>query len=255
MEDAILSMLQGSLGDYADLGHVDASEFPVTLRNVRLREDVINRELDADGSQPFELSSGTIGEVTVSPGWMGTVDVQATNISLQFAVNPMKAMQAAPPARRPQGRSSRGMQLPADEAPRGFRSAGAVPASAMAVGGGGRPRFCSQHNSPASRPKGPMLERSCQACGEGHSSNYLQFAVCPTCSARRGQCMVCGTTDLKGARSAGPIIVSPPTQDEDSGGDSFEALRHFFGFGPFSACGMDATNEEFEFTNAQPVSA
>mmetsp|Transcript_23759 Transcript_23759/g.54886 ORF Transcript_23759/g.54886 Transcript_23759/m.54886 type:complete len:229 (+) Transcript_23759:97-783(+) len=228
MEDAILSMLQGSLADYADLGHVDASEFPVTLRNVRLKQDAINRELDADGSQPLELSSGTIGEVTVSPGWMGTLDIYATNVSLQFAVNPMKAMQ----------QRSRGLP----EAPRGAMR----PPNAVAAG---RPRFCSQHNSPASRPKGPTFERPCQVCGEAHSTNFLQFAVCPMCSQRRGQCMVCGTCDLPGARSAGQ------PDNQEPGGDSFEALRQFFGFGPFGACGTDTTNEELEFTTAHPVSA
>ena len=36
-----------------------------------------------------------IGHITITPGWMGTVEVVATNIVLNLAFSPMKAMNNA----------------------------------------------------------------------------------------------------------------------------------------------------------------
>ncbi|CAE7310572.1 unnamed protein product [Symbiodinium natans] len=96
MEAAIRGLLESSFGDYVEgLDRASAGSFPMTLKDLKIKEAAVQEELDEDGNFPFDLSSGRIGQITVSPGWMGTVEVVATGIVLNFSFSPMKAMNNA----------------------------------------------------------------------------------------------------------------------------------------------------------------
>eukprot|EP00439_Symbiodinium_sp_Y106_P069252 s474_g11.t2 len=96
MEAAIRRLLESTFGEFVEgMDRASASSFPMTLQDLNLKEKAIQEELDEDGNFPFDLTSGRIGQVTVSPGWMGNVEVVATGIVLNFTFSPMKAMNNA----------------------------------------------------------------------------------------------------------------------------------------------------------------
>eukprot|EP00928_Gymnodinium_smaydae_P006218 TRINITY_DN12178_c0_g1_i1.p1 TRINITY_DN12178_c0_g1~~TRINITY_DN12178_c0_g1_i1.p1 ORF type:complete len:675 (+),score=162.55 TRINITY_DN12178_c0_g1_i1:110-2026(+) len=98
-------------------------------------------------------------------------------------------------------------------------------------------RFCRDHNSSEKRPK---VEASLKKCGECEAellTNYFCMAVCPSCSAKNAQCLICGQAteiaiprnEAKQPSSSGPAweadFGSAPVGDLLSGGDVVEAPK------------------------------
>mmetsp|Transcript_50349 Transcript_50349/g.145134 ORF Transcript_50349/g.145134 Transcript_50349/m.145134 type:complete len:130 (-) Transcript_50349:5-394(-) len=97
MEAALQKFLQNSLGEYISGGlSVDASRFPLTLKNLRLNERKIQAEIDDDGGgvTPFQLSSGAIGSISVDPGWM-CVEIRITDLVLNLSFSASRAVRWA----------------------------------------------------------------------------------------------------------------------------------------------------------------
>merc|ERR1719262_365882 len=56
------------------------------------------------------------------------------------------------------------------------------------------PRYCSAHDTRSKRPKGEPRYRQCSACTMLIETNCVDFSLCPTCSQRNHQCMICGSS-------------------------------------------------------------
>jgi len=192
MEAALRTMLQNSFGEYVEgLDKAQGASFPLVLRDLKLKEAKIQQELDeGDGNFPFDITSGRVGSITVSPGWMGTVEVKASNIVLNFAFAPMKAMNKAMnrkdddseddepvPQHRLQG-------MPMQQ----MKQRGPPPAPAAPV----PPRYCSKHGTSEQRVKIEPRMVECASCHTTVQTNYSEFTLCPACSEREQKCMLCG---------------------------------------------------------------
>jgi len=95
MEAALSSLLQSILGSYVTgLEHFSA-EFPLTLRDLTLKEQQINKELAAGGAFPFDIANGKIGHVSVTPSWNGGVELALNNLVVNFNFNTFRAMKGA----------------------------------------------------------------------------------------------------------------------------------------------------------------
>lgn len=194
MEAALRHMLQTSFGEYVEgLDKAQGASFPLVLKDLKLKEQKIQEELDeGDGNFPFDITSGKVGSITVSPGWMGTVEVTASNIVLNFAFAPMKAMNKAMnrknededeeddepvPQHRLQGMPMQQMQ-----------QRGPPPAPAAPV----PPRYCTMHGTSEQRVKIEPRMVECASCHTTVQTNYSEFTLCPACSEREQRCMLCG---------------------------------------------------------------
>lgn len=183
-------LLQKSLGDYVagGLGSIDASRFPLTLKDLTLNEKKIQEDMDEDGGSPFQLSSGTIGAISVNPGWLGSVEVCATNVVLNFSFSAVRAMNWALKPEEPEDVD------PVNSAEDAAAAAPPVPVPAPSAGPVA-PRFCSCHNSSEKRVK--MMEPKFQECTSCHISvqtSYADFVLCPVCSDRQQRCLICGSS-------------------------------------------------------------
>jgi len=215
MEAALRSMLQTTFGEYVDgLDKAQGASFPLVLKDLKLREKKIQQEMDdGDGNLPFDITGGKIGSITISPGWMGNVEVTASNIVLNFAFAPMKAMNKAMnrkddsddeddetvPQQRAQGMPARQVQQRAPP-----------PAPAAPV----PPRYCTRHGTSEQRVKVEPRMVECESCHTTVQTNYSEFTLCPTCSDREQRCMLCGC----GAPNAGNYVpattVTPQPPNE-----------------------------------------
>lgn len=73
-------------------------------------------------------------------------------------------------------------------------------------------RYCSAHSWTEKRPKTEPRLRECTGCHIHIQTNYLDFALCPPCSEKRDQCMICGASASE-ARSYMPAPL--PVKAED----------------------------------------
>merc|ERR1719253_2063613 len=95
MEAALRSILKDTLGEYVKgraLEKSDLSSFPLVLRDLQLNEKKVQEEFDELRESAVQLTSGKIGTVKVTPSWLGTVDVLATNIELTFSFSATQAL-------------------------------------------------------------------------------------------------------------------------------------------------------------------
>merc|ERR1719171_1277776 len=94
MEAALRNVLKESLGDYVKRGleKADLGTFPLVLRDLHLNEKKLQEEFDENRDSAVQLTAGKIGHVKVTPSWMGTVEVFATNIELSFSFSPTQAL-------------------------------------------------------------------------------------------------------------------------------------------------------------------
>mmetsp|Transcript_94508 Transcript_94508/g.148765 ORF Transcript_94508/g.148765 Transcript_94508/m.148765 type:complete len:375 (-) Transcript_94508:136-1260(-) len=180
MEAALRSLLKDTLGDYVKKGleRADTSSFPLVLRDLQLNEKKVQQEFDEDGTSAISLTSGKIGSIKVTPGWMGTVEVLATNIELSFAFSATKAM-----ANAMKGNDDVGDYQAEEVAPQ----VAAAPPPPCA------PRFCCNHDSSDKRVKCEPVSRACKSCGMEVVSSYKDFQLCPPCSDKEQRCLICGT--------------------------------------------------------------
>lgn len=173
-------MLEHSFGEYVEgLDRVEASSLPLTLRDLKLKEKKIQEDMDEDGSTPFDFKDGKIGSITLKPGWMGSVEVVATNIVLNLAFNPMKAMRRAMGPEDPQG----GPPSPQNRD---------MPPMQMQPPPPRPPRYCANHDTSEKRIKGEPRERECMGCHIKLQTSYTEFSLCPNCSDGQQRCMICG---------------------------------------------------------------
>jgi len=210
MESALKGILQRSFGEYVSgFDRMDASSFPLTLRDLQLKEKKIQEELDEDGSFPFDLNTGRIGSITVKPGWMGSVEICATNVVLNLTFSPKKAlmnsMRKEDPGdpHSPVQRDLPPMQPPAP-----------VP-----------PRYCPNHDSSEKRPKTEPRFQECQVCQQRIQTNYADFSLCPPCSESTKRCMICGAN----APHAGNYVPANTVEAANNAGRGIN--------GPNGGCG------------------
>jgi hypothetical protein len=173
MEAALRKVLHETFGEYAQgLENVDCSRMPLVLNNLKLKEKVINEAME---DSPFDFKDGLIGQVQVSAGWMGGIEVKATGIALNLAFNPMKAMRNAMKPEEP--------DYEEEYCPPQVPQAPAAPVP---------PRFCPNHDSSEKRSKGEPREQECKNCHIRLQTSYTDFSLCPPCSERQRRCMICG---------------------------------------------------------------
>jgi len=56
----------------------------------------------------------------------------------------------------------------------------------------GAPKYCAKHNDTTKRKKTKPQNLPCGLCKSVIQTNYVEFAICPTCSERDHRCMCCG---------------------------------------------------------------
>jgi len=189
MEAALRSLLESTFGDYVDgLQNTNGASFPLTMKDLRLKEKKIQEELDEDGGFPFDITDGRIGAIKVTPGWMGTVEIVATNIVLNFSFSPMKAMNQALKGDE-DGSQEEQMHAPGRQHPaHPGMPMRASPVQAAPVA----PRYCTKHGSSEQRVKVEPRMVECTVCHTKVQTNYEEFTMCPQCSDREQRCMLCG---------------------------------------------------------------
>lgn len=216
MEAALRSMLQTTFGEYVDgLDKAQGASFPLVLKDLKLKAKKIQEEMDdGDGNLPFDITGGKVGSITVSPGWMGNVEVVASNIVLNFAFAPMKAMNKAMnrksdedeednepvPQQQIQGRSMQQMQAQCSPPP--------APAAPVP------PRYCTRHGTSEQRVKVEPRMVECGSCRTTVQTNYSEFTLCPGCSDREQRCMLCGCSAPNAGNymPATTVTVQPPSE-------------------------------------------
>lgn len=167
---------------------LDASGFPLTLRNLKLKEKRVNEDLE---DTPFELSSGTIGSLSLNAGWMGELTVAASNINLKLQFNPAKAAKLL---------MSKGQDVPDDDIFLTGQYAPPRPPPNVP------PRFCPNHDTSQKRPKREPYVQTCMNCGMSMQTSYCDVQLCPPCSEMEKKCMICA----KPAGKAGTYM--PPAE-------------------------------------------
>eukprot|EP00928_Gymnodinium_smaydae_P054549 TRINITY_DN382_c0_g1_i1.p1 TRINITY_DN382_c0_g1~~TRINITY_DN382_c0_g1_i1.p1 ORF type:complete len:423 (-),score=91.52 TRINITY_DN382_c0_g1_i1:92-1255(-) len=182
MEAKLKEVLQNTFGEYVrGLDKVDV-QFPLVLNNLQLKEKEIQDAIDENGNFPFDITDGRIGQITVKPGWMGSIEVCATNVVLNMSFSAVKAMKRAMRPEEPEE----------EEEAVGHGYPGYPPPQMMAPAAPIAPRFCCNHDASEKRVKGEPMERECRGCKVRLQTSYADFAYCPACSERLRSCMICG---------------------------------------------------------------
>eukprot|EP00931_Biecheleriopsis_adriatica_P120573 TRINITY_DN9569_c0_g1_i1.p1 TRINITY_DN9569_c0_g1~~TRINITY_DN9569_c0_g1_i1.p1 ORF type:complete len:446 (+),score=106.14 TRINITY_DN9569_c0_g1_i1:67-1404(+) len=198
------------------LHRLDCSEFPLTLRNLKIKEQKIKEEMDDDGA--FEFAGGTIGSVRMNMSWSGEVEVVADQVRLNFSFHPMKWMRKKwYPEEAEDAEEDDENQVPLDvqkklsQVPPGAGNASqqAGLAAAAAAAAAVPPRFCHLHDSSDKRTKGEPHSFECGSCGQTVKTNYVESALCPACSDREKRCMCCGGP-ADGQPGVAPGQMPPP---------------------------------------------
>mmetsp|Transcript_15372 Transcript_15372/g.27443 ORF Transcript_15372/g.27443 Transcript_15372/m.27443 type:complete len:373 (+) Transcript_15372:158-1276(+) len=204
MESAMRSVIKTMFEEYAyNLDKsLDASGFPITLRNLRLKEKRVNEDLE---DTPFELSKGTIGSVSLTAGWMGELTVAASNIKLDLSFNPAKAAKLL---------MSKGQEVPDDDIFLTGQHAPPQPPPNVP------PRFCFNHDTSEKRPKREPYVQTCMICGMSMQTSYCDVQLCPPCSEKEKKCMICGKqagragTYMPPAELGGKPLMGSPDRDQ-----------------------------------------
>lgn len=205
MEAALQHVLHTSVGDYVTGLENTQGGFPLTLNNLRLKEKKIQEEMDESGECPFDFDSGSIGQITISPGWSGNVEIRATNIVVSMSFNAMKAMRNAmkPPEQEEYYETAVDRGVPPGVGAAMPRQVAPPPPVA--------PRFCPNHDSSDKRVKGAPEFKECLACGVRLQTSYTEFTLCPPCSDSKRRCMICGAQAEKGSSYIPPTTMTGPS--------------------------------------------
>lgn len=191
------SILKEALGEYVKgnaLQKTDFSSFPLVLRDLQLNEKKVQEEFDEFNDSAIQLTCGKIGSIKVTPSWMGTVEVVATNIELSLSFSPTQALKN---------------QMKPQQADDQFEKYDTAPPPNCA------PRFCPSHDTSDKRVKGDPVSRDCKACGITLTSSYKDFRLCPPCSEKEQKCMICAAhapkqTSVQPAAPPAPPPNCPP---------------------------------------------
>lgn len=226
MEALVRTIIKRQFGDYlSGLDSLDTSKFPLTLRNLKLRPDKINQELD---DVPFEVREGVIGQVKLNPTWSGSVAITASNIQLEVQVTATKAMQYATNMFQDQNDEN------IDARP--------VPPPIVA------PRYCSLHNTSEKRRKTNTPQPlSCRSCRATYMTSYSDFTFCAVCSDRERLCMICGAS----APAAGNYV--PPTGGQQLMEPRKQAMPQLSGDSPNRPYGGGSSALHRESTEPLPL--
>ena len=65
----------------------------------------------------------------------------------------------------------------------------------------GAPKYCANHCKTEQRKKTKPQNKPCSACQCLIETNYVNFALCPTCSEKDNRCMCCGAAALGASAS------------------------------------------------------
>eukprot|EP00747_Dinoflagellata_sp_TGD_P218736 gnl/TRDRNA2_/TRDRNA2_90940_c0_seq1.p1 gnl/TRDRNA2_/TRDRNA2_90940_c0~~gnl/TRDRNA2_/TRDRNA2_90940_c0_seq1.p1 ORF type:complete len:417 (-),score=41.42 gnl/TRDRNA2_/TRDRNA2_90940_c0_seq1:41-1291(-) len=197
MEKVISYVLKQFFDEYINgLDSVNASQFPVVLQDLTLKEKKIQEDMGENTSCPFTFIDGNIGSILLWPSiWQGKLEVTATNVKLNFGFSAMKALQNALPRElqpKPEGTSG------------GSRS------------GQPGPLFCENHNSHAKRREGALERKQCRGCKKVCMSTYVEISYCPQCSNKLSKCMCCGVDMDSCPNGNNPPSISSPNASDAS---------------------------------------
>jgi hypothetical protein len=209
MEAALRTVMKHMLDDYVDgLAKANLSSFPATMRNLRLKPKAINQELD---DVPFNVDEGKIGFLSVSLGWMGNVDVEASGISVKLSFDARKAARLAMRQAEPGSPGSPGGP---DEDLFLTNQPMAPPEPPKPC----PPRFCPNHDTSEKRTKCQPHDVKCIKCGITYTTSYEGALLCPPCSESSQRCLICG----KGAETKSTYIpaMTASAPDGAKGGPS-----------------------------------
>lgn len=199
MVEAVLkNLLQEHLADFVKgpaLQRADLSSFPLTFRNLELNPKKVQELYDDDNTSAVEFSSGKVGLVTVSLGWLGNIDVSVSDVELSFAFSPTKALKKSMAG---EAAEQYGSAAPEPEAP---------PAPCA-------PRFCNDHDSSEKREKTEPCFKECKKCGIRVQSSYKDFQLCPQCSDKDQKCMICGKHAPKACNYIPPTKAGEPKESK-----------------------------------------
>lgn len=201
----ITSFLKSFFEEYVSgLENVQDGAFsgPLTLKDLTLKVDRINEEIDDVGTCPFSLTDGKIGTLSLKPGWLGGLTICASAVELNLSFSAMKAMQGAMGGNGEDPEEDYQNQVPWD-VQQGMTN-GYPPQPQLVNIPKNTAVFCSDHDESEKRPKVEPQTRPCQHCKTDLTTNYQDFALCPNCSGNLHKCMICG----KAASSSGAIC--PP---------------------------------------------
>jgi len=228
MEAALKTILAETLSGFVTKGleQANVSSFPLQLQNLELDAKRLNHELDSRGESAIRLEAGKIGNITVTPGWMGNVEVKASCVELSFSFSAMKA--ASNGVKRAMDGTSdddlaAAIAASLEEAQRQANPKAAIPAPPPAADlcprkppapcanddqpppapsplppQGFAPSehacYCAAHDCSEKRPKTDRVQTDqCMRCGKKVHSTYAKLALCVSCSVTRNQCMICGS--------------------------------------------------------------
>lgn len=234
MERAVKSFLKGYFEEFVQGldTNVDCSKLPATLYRLELKQDRINEIFEEGGSAcPFEFTDGIIGSVKLMPSWGGTLEVVLSDVRLNLAFCPIKAMKKA--------------MLPAEDEEDDWQNqvpidiqmglAAVLPGGQGGPNGQGQvpPCYCARHDEPRKRQKAEPRDVECRGCRMPLQTNYVDFTLCPHCSQRELRCMCCG------------VMASSPSRGRDNGIRSQSQPRWMpdEGNGPRGRNGMRSTSQ------------
>lgn len=210
--------------------NVDCSRLPATLHDLPLKHEKLNELIDENSTAcPFEFTDGVIGSIKLMPSWRGNLQVVASDVVLNLAFCPIKAMRKAMKPTEDDEEDEHN-QVPVD-VQHGLCSIGGIkapqvlsqaqvnqlvdvangkfqqPAPAQAQVA---PRYCAIHNESEKRKKAQARSCQCSMCKMPVQTTYVDFALCPLCSKREKKCMCCG------AGVDSPAAVFPPSLNTPS---------------------------------------
>mmetsp|Transcript_105594 Transcript_105594/g.193576 ORF Transcript_105594/g.193576 Transcript_105594/m.193576 type:complete len:507 (+) Transcript_105594:83-1603(+) len=219
--------------------NVDCSKLPATLHDLHLKHEKLNELIDDSAAAcPFEFTDGVIGSVKLMPSWRGNLQVVASDVVLNLAFCPIKAMKKAmAPAdddeedtqnqvpmnvqmglctiagkTSPQVLSAQQVNQLVDVATGNAQQPAPQPPVQVA------PRYCAMHDGPDKRRKAQPRSCQCSNCKMPVQTNYVEFALCPPCSDKERRCMCCGAAvDQPGAGVEQPRMAPRPALSAPGG--------------------------------------
>lgn len=191
MEAAVRSYLHTMLADYVTgLNNTEIS-LPLTLRNLQLKADAVNKEME---DVPFNLTDGRIGFVSLKPNtnamgmYNGTFEVTCTDIKLNLEYSMSKMMKNMMGGGAEEDGS--GYYEPSmPGSPQNRRQMQPMPPPENVP-----PCYCREHDTSAKRQKDPRGPQSCscEVCNVEFQTTYIGARLCQYCSSKQARCIICG---------------------------------------------------------------
>eukprot|EP00811_Abedinium_folium_P032472 NODE_5514_length_1763_cov_3.072738.p1 GENE.NODE_5514_length_1763_cov_3.072738~~NODE_5514_length_1763_cov_3.072738.p1 ORF type:complete len:553 (+),score=174.08 NODE_5514_length_1763_cov_3.072738:88-1659(+) len=259
-------VVESYLDDYiSGLGNMDCSSFPVTLRNLSLKDVKIRDDMAKTCGCPLELMSGMIGSAQLTMSWLGNIEVVANNVVLQLNFSPMKVMKKAilpngpgegyddaenqvpplhvqqcmaavlPAMRQQQEQQQQQQHEQQHEQSRSMqqqpplRMQHTASRTGMLPGSSAVPRYCFAHGSSEKRQKGEPRKYECASCQAQLQTSYVDACLCTVCSEKENCCLCCGAdaTCSRDGVSWGPGAAPAATPSPTFSGSSPRSHQQF----------------------------